>query len=793
MLHALSLLVFWLGALVPPPQSKAKVEFHARADGADVRAVVRVRVSPSWHLYAPELGTPNVAGIASTLEFEGEGVAWGEPRWPAWKTHAQEYGLDTKPATANVYYGTVLVRVAGRLAEGSALDGASVRLRGQTCEEGGQCLQVDERAAVETPGSDTLFADFPADLIFSAPDGAGDDDEEPEDEEFAAPEAKARVELFTREFGGGAQALIRIVIDDGWHLYHEDLGKPDAAGQPTVVELEAPGVEWGPVRWPKPHEAPQQYGLEGEPTTILQHDGEILLLARGVLGKGADLTKARVTITGQTCDANTCMQFKAAVRTRGVGDAVSYERAKSSVVETPAAVGGGPGRVEGESDPRESGLLEFIGLAVLGGLLALLMPCTYPMIPITISFFTKQAAAKGSSRWTLSLVYGVGIVLMFIVIGVVVGAPIIKFATHPVTNLLFAAVFVLFGLSLMGLFNLQPPAFLMNVAGQARSTGGLMGVFLMGATLVITSFTCTAPIVGAILPVAAGVGGNVDYARVVIGMGAFGLTMATPFVLLSLVPGKLSAMPRSGEWMNTLKVTLGFIEVAAALKFVSNADVVLGWNVLPMELFLVLWFGIFVIVAIYLLGMIRYKGDSGEIGGGRLVSGTVSLLFALYCLYGAFGAPLDFAMTALAPPYSAFEGSHGGGSVKFPTQRGHNVVVDDFEQAVGVARSEEKLLLVNFTGHTCANCRVMENKIFRLPAVSGVLREGFVEARLHNDDHNNPEVMKYVNKLQDELAETRGTPYYLVIDPKTGEKLGVFPRPDLGGEQFLNFLQRFVH
>lgn len=704
MLNTLSLLVLWLAALVPAPQSKAKLEFHARVEGADVRAVVRVKVSPGWHLYAPVLGTPNVAGIAATLDLDGEGVQWGEPRWPAWKTHEQEYGLDTKPATANVYYGTVLVRVAGRLEEGATLDGASVRLRGQTCEDDGQCIQVDELAVVQSPGSDTLFADFPADLIYAPPSaasGAGETEETPSADEFEPfedPDAKARVQLFTRTVGDEAQALIRIDIDDEWHLYHEDLGKPDAAGQPTIIELEAPGVEWGRVQWPKPHEAPQEYGLEGEPTTILQHEGELLLFARGALGKDADLSKARVTITGQTCDANMCLQFQAAVRTQGAGDAAMFERAKSSVVAVSSA-GEGSGLVDGESDLDGAGMLEFIGLAVFGGLLALLMPCTYPMIPITISFFTKQAAAQGGSRWTLSLVYGVGIVLMFILIGLIAGASVIKFATHPVTNLLFAAVFVVFGLSLMGLFNLQPPEFLMGMAGKARSTGGLLGVFMMGATLVITSFTCTVPIVGAILPVAAGFGGEVDYARVVIGMGAFGLTMATPFVLLSLVPGKLSAMPRSGEWMNTLKITLGFVEVAAALKFVSNADVVLGWKALPMELFLVLWFGIFTIVAIYLLGMIRYKGESGEIGGGRLVSGTVSFLFAIYCLYGAFGASLDFAMTALAPPYSAFEHVRGGENVSSAASRTHRIVIDNLEQAAEVARNEEKLLLVNFTGH----------------------------------------------------------------------------------------------
>ena len=708
--HVLSVLFLWFAALLPAPQSKAKLEFHARAEGRDVRAVVRVKVAPSWHLYAPNLGTPNVIGLAARLELDGEGVRWGEARWPEPKTHEQEVGSDDKPATANVYYGTVLVYVAGQLDEGTELAGATAHLRGQTCEDNGQCVQINERADVQTPGDDKLLANFPADLKYVEPvedapveeasDAEVSSEETPDEfEPFEDPEAKAKVALFTRAVGDEAQAVVRITLQPEWHLYHEELGKPDAIGMPSTVELVAPGVEWGKVAWPKPEEAAQEYGLEGEPTTILQHGGELLLFAKGKLGAGADLSKAHVTVSGQTCDPNLCVQFKAAVATSGAGDDALYASAQKAVAWSAGGATNAGTASEAPADPKSAGLVEFMTLAMLGGLLALLMPCTYPMIPITISFFTKQAAAQGGARIKLSALYGIGIVVMFILIGVVVGAPIIKFATHPVTNLVFAAVFVVFGLSLLGLFNLEPPAFLMNFAGQARSTGGLMGVFLMGATLVITSFTCTAPIVGAILPVAAGVGGEVDYGRVVLGMGVFGTTMAAPFVLLSLVPGKLKAMPRSGEWMNTLKVTLGFIEIAAALKFISNADVVLGWKALSMELFLLLWFGMFSVTAAYLLGMIRYKGESGEIGGGRLVSGIVSFLFALYCLFGAFGGPLDFAMTALAPPYSSFEDVHSS-SATSDKPKGHDIVVDNFEDATELALSKQRLVLVNFTGHS---------------------------------------------------------------------------------------------
>jgi thiol:disulfide interchange protein DsbD len=237
----------------------------------------------------------------------------------------------------------------------------------------------------------------------------------------------------------------------------------------------------------------------------------------------------------------------------------------------------------------------------------------------------------------------------------------------------------------------------MNLAGRARMSGGYLGVFLMGATLVITSFTCTAPFVGSLLSVGASTGAM---SRIVLGMGTFGLTMAVPFVVLSLVPGKLSAMPRSGEWMNTLKVTLGFVELAAALKFLSNADLAYQWQALSRELFLILWAGILGIAALYLLGLIRYKGDSGEVGGGRLLSGTAFALLALYCFFGSLGNQLDFVMTAIAPNYSAprLAGFGGGGGGE--ASRGHAIVKDDLDAAVAAALADDKLVLVNFTGHT---------------------------------------------------------------------------------------------
>jgi thiol:disulfide interchange protein DsbD len=313
------------------------------------------------------------------------------------------------------------------------------------------------------------------------------------------------------------------------------------------------------------------------------------------------------------------------------------------------------------------------------------------MIPITISFFTKQADARGGKVLSLSMLYGAGIVLIFILIGVVIGAAIIPFAQHPITNLVIAGFFILFAFSLCGMVNLSPPSAMMNLAGKASMTGGYLGVFLMGATLVVTSFTCTAPFVGSLLSVGAKDG---DLGRIVIGMGTFGLTMAIPFVLLSLLPGKIAAMPRSGQWMNTLKVTLGFIELAAAFKFLSNADLVWKWDVFSRELFLLAWAVIFVGAAAYLLFFAG--GKRAKLSGGRAIAGAALLLLALYSLYGMSGREMDRIMTAIIPNYS--------GGLLMPewwvTGARHKIVVDDYDAAVQVARAEKKLLLVNFTGHT---------------------------------------------------------------------------------------------
>ncbi|HVS10896.1 MAG TPA: cytochrome c biogenesis protein CcdA [Planctomycetota bacterium] len=524
---------------------------------------------------------------------------------------------------------------------------------------------------------------------------------------LGSQDPKAQAKLYARADGDQVRALVRIELDPGWHLYHEDLGPPGAVGQPTTLEWTG-FAEKPATRFPKPIRLQQPAGIK--PDWILAHEGRLDILAEGELAPDAKLEDLEVTVRGLTCDENGCLPYAETAKYAGRGP-------DSVFADFPAGLGAAGGAASTSSGAADAsagegqltsmaseppallgeGLLAFILASIAGGLFALVMPCTYPMIPITISFVTKRASERPGKQLSLSLVYGAGIVVIFILIAVVVGEPIAFFAAHPVTNLVIGLLFVLFALALFGVVDLQPPRFLLNTAGRASMVGGYLGVFLMGATLVITSFTCTAPVVGALLAI--GVKGD-NLLHLILGMGTFGLTMAVPFVFLSLVPGKLSALPKSGEWMHVIKVTLGFVELAAALKFISNVDLAWKWGVLSRELFLLLWFGIFLVAALFLFGIIRLQGEKEHaIGPVRMVTATAVLLFALYCGYGTLGHRLDWIMSAIAPPYSGELTDMSTASRRGEAQvGGHVIVKDDYDEALRVAIASGKQVLVNFTG-----------------------------------------------------------------------------------------------
>lgn len=489
---------------------------------------------------------------------------------------------------------------------------------------------------------------------------------------------EAKVDPATAQANGQVTLVVTVTVEPGWHVYgsKEETGTPTSLAIPEGQVVEAVG----PARVPEG----VRHDTAGMASYTLEDSFEIRQTLRVKKGTALGEQKFEFQLIYLPCTNEFC---DPQAKETGTATVTVLEGEAADVAAPPLA---GP-------DDEDTSLLLFLLAAIGAGLFALAMPCTYPMIPITISFFTKQAQARGGRVLPLALTYGFGIVLMFALIGAAVGligeaagSWIQGFASNPWLNLVIGIVFLVFGLSLFGLISLQPPQALMNLAGAASRHGGFGGVFLMGATLVITSFTCTAPFVGGLL----GAGVGKGFGPTVLGMAVFGLTMAVPFVALSLVPGRLQAMPRSGEWMNVLKVTFGFIELAAALKFFSTADMVWQWQALPRDLFLWLWAGIFGVAGAYLLGMIKLKGEDGSIGPGRLTSGLGAILLAIYCVFGALGNPMDWVMTAIVPDYTLTATGEGGQKLA-PK---HVIVKDNHARALEVAIAEDKLLLINFTG-----------------------------------------------------------------------------------------------
>jgi thiol:disulfide interchange protein len=711
----LSLLVLLAGALPlsAAPQGKASGELFTRVEGDVLQLAIDIEIDDGFHLYHHELGAPDAVGKPLSVTLSGEGLEFDELVWP--EPHRYEQlGLGDDGGDTFILGHDQRLVIYGRaeMEAGANEEDLTVKLSGLTCEDGGSCFPYQETLQTSGQGKSSLWKKYPF-----GPAAATVEDSPAEESSFgsssfgneeaeASDDNRAHGELFARAVDGRLEFAIDITIDEGFHLYHKELGGKNATGRPLEVEFSGDGMEFGEPEWSEPHRYTQEDFFDGGETYILGHEERLLIFGSGDLDEGADVASLRVALNGQTCEeGGMCYLYEETLAVGGPG-AADLWAARGGSKGTIHAVDADPEDDDSDTEEivggtKEKGSLWTLILAAIGGgIFALLMPCTYPMIPITISFFTKQAEARGGNVLPLSLLYGLGIVLIFITIGLVVGPVILVFATHPITNLVLGAMFVLFAAVLFGAITLNPPQSMMMLAGKASMRGGLLGVFLMGMTLVLTSFTCTAPFVGSLLSLAASGGSGIG--RIALGMGVFGLTMAVPFMALSLLPGKIQSLPSSGEWMDTLKISLGFIELAAALKFFSNTDLVWNWQVLSRELFLLLWTGIFVLAAVYLFGWIKIKGHaSQEIGAGRMLGAVAFLLFGAYCWHGYRGHTMDGIMTAIIPPYSSAMGAtanngHGG----VPGEGTHEIVIDDFKAAKASARSQYKPVLINFTGFT---------------------------------------------------------------------------------------------
>jgi thiol:disulfide interchange protein DsbD len=377
----------------------------------------------------------------------------------------------------------------------------------------------------------------------------------------------------------------------------------------------------------------------------------------------------------------------------------------------------------------KSWLIIFI-LGFGGGLLALLTPCVWPIIPMTVSFFLKRSKSNRKKAIADAATYGLAIIVIYLLLGLLItaifGASALNdLSTNAIFNLLFCALLVVFAISFFGAFELVLPSSWTNkMDSKAESTTGLISIFFMAFTLVLVSFSCTGPIIGTLLVEAAGSG---SVAGPAVGMFGFALALALPFALFALFPSWLQNLPKSGGWLNSVKVTLGFLELALALKFLSVADLAYGWRILDREVFLVLWIIIFALLGFYLLGKIKLPHDSDlkHTSVTRLFLAIISLSFAVYMVPGLWGAPLK-AISAFSPPLYTQDFNLYEGEVR--------AKFFDYEEGMEYARKNHKPVMIDFTGYGCVNCREMEAAVWSDPRVKGIIDNNYVLISLYVDD-----------------------------------------------------------
>ncbi|GHT14801.1 thiol:disulfide interchange protein DsbD [Bacteroidia bacterium] len=438
-----------------------------------------------------------------------------------------------------------------------------------------------------------------------------------------------------------------------------------------------------------------------------------------------------------------------------------------------------------------------------GGLLALLTPCVWPIIPMTVSFFLKRSKKNRKKAVLDAATYGLAIIVIYLLLGLIItgifGASALNdLSTNAVFNLLFFALLVVFAVSFLGAFEMVLPASWTNkMDSKAESTTGIISIFFMAFTLVLVSFSCTGPIIGTLLVEAAGMGSITGPA---VGMFGFALALAIPFALFALFPSWLQNLPKSGGWLNSVKVVLGFLELALALKFLSVADLAYGWHILDREVFLVIWIVLFILLGFYLLGKIKFSHDSDlpHVSVPRLFLSIISFAFAVYMVPGLWGAPLK-AISAFSPPLYTqdFSMYHGEVHPQFY----------DYEEGMEFARKNGKPVMVDFTGYGCVNCREMEAAVWSDPRVKGIIDNDYVLISLYVDDKTNlnepieitefdkTRKLKRVGDkwsyLQRHKFGANAQPFYVLLD-NTGKPIAPAYAYDKNIDKYIQFLQKGI-
>lgn len=592
------------------------------------------------------------------------------------------------------------------------------------------------------------------------------------------------------------EAVVRLdaTIEGGWHLY--GLTLPDDGPHPTTITFNLPdGVT------PEGGIVPSREPIEKfDPIFSLKlawWDSDVSFTQKLKItdGKSHPVT-AKILFQG--CNDQSCIapQRESFDLTVGTGDIVPVQpETDSPASETAPAVGVGGTKadsadseqwwkpvaldVAGESETNvggESWWMIFI-LGFGGGLIALLTPCVWPMIPMTVSFFLKRGKSKRRAVGD-ALIYGLSIVVIYLTLGIAITlifgpSKLNELATNAWFNLAFFALLVVFGISFLGGFDIKLPSKWSNsVDSKAETTTGLLSIFFMAFTLALVSFSCTGPIIGTLLVEAVTSGTLIGPA---IGMAGFALALALPFTLFAMFPSWLKEMPRSGGWLNSVKVVLGFLELALSLKFLSVADLAYGWGVLDREVFVSLWIVLFTLLGLYLLGKLKFSHDTplAYVSIPRFFLALASLSFAIYMVPGLWGAPLKGISAFVPPAYTQDFSLYTGGQFE---------EFDDFDKGMAYAAENHRPVLIDFSGYGCVNCRKMEGAVFDTPAVEKVIKENYVLIKLMVDDkaalatpmrveeNGKTVTLETVGDkwsyLQRYKFQANSQPYYIVLDNK---------------------------
>ena len=609
--------------------------------------------------------------------------------------------------------------------------------------------------------------------------------------------------------------VVTATIDEGWHLYSQNV--PDGGPIPTSFSFKSAENEFQLVGKTTEGKGHEEYDNVFEMDIKYFEDQAVFKQRIQVLTENKIIINE--TLEFMVCDDTNCLpptevdisfEIQGIVKsppTGAAGEKLKVESAKEedkSFLQNTIAV---PANEEKSTtsiqkptttkkETNKKSLWTLFILSFFAGFAALLTPCVFPMIPMTVSFFTKQSKTKAIGIRN-AIIYGLSIIILYVLLGVVVtkvfGADSLNaLSTSVWFNLIFFALLIVFAVSFLGAFEITLPSSWGTKVDAQADRGGMIGIFFMALALAIVSFSCTGPIVGTALVAAAAQGGIAP----IISMFGFSLAIALPFALFAAFPGWLNSLPRSGGWLNTVKVFLGFLELALAFKFLSNADLVLQGHWLEREVFIAIWITIFGALALYLFGKIKLPHDSDldHVSVGRLSLGLIVVAFTIYMIPGLWGAPLKL-ISGFPPPMHYSESSYGVGYTKLGGGENaslneipdgahlgpHDIIsFNDYDQGMAYAKKINKPILLDFTGHACVNCRKMEERVWSDPRVLQVLKNKVVLISLYVDDKRQlPENEQYTSEINGKKVTTIGKkwsefqikkykanaqPYYVLLD-----------------------------